>query len=459
MQPDGPPTSLHYETPLPLASYATAARPPVGHAIGVCSITGLCLLFGYYIGYDNIRLSHKHFGDFPTFYHAARAALDGRDMYKAYEAELCYVYPPLYAVCCTPLAGLSKLAAARIMLPINILCALAALLLGTRAQMRRFGVPISVTSVAAIALLAGLLSENELRNQLQALETDVLMLLAFTLGLLWLDRRPAFSGAALAFALNIKYLPIIVLPYLLFRRRWRAAAALGVWTIIWGLLPALVLGWHRNAECLHTALGGLMGWVGKAPPPPAGAQAAKVHGIADWLSISVTSAIARQLRYHGHPERFALVLAGLLGLMGMLLAWALYRWNRFPFWIWPKADAQRVWPFRGLVGLEWASLIVIALAFSPDTNPRHLVLALLVNVTASVLLLAPRPGVPRWPLAIGTGLMFLGFIMPLKGWVSPKFAHEYFRYGVASWGLLAMYVTLLWTALRYIRVAGAGREG
>ena len=72
--------------------------------------------------------------------------------------------------------GLAHLAALALTVATPLL--LAALLLGARAQMRRFGVPISVAGVAAIALLAGLLSENELRNQLQALETDVLMLLA-----------------------------------------------------------------------------------------------------------------------------------------------------------------------------------------------------------------------------------------------------------------------------------------
>ena len=417
----------------------------------IIGIGGICVLFGYFLTYDNVRLSHvpPHFGDFPTFYHAARAMLDGRDPYVPYEADLSYVYPPLLAACYTPLAHLSKLSAARIMLPINIAFALTALLLGTRAIMRRLEVPITLGSLACIACLAGWLSENELRNQLQALETDALMLLCFTLALWWLDRRPIFAGAALAFALNIKYLSIITLPYLLLRRRWRAAIGMGIWTLIWGLLPALVLGWRENARCLRVALSGLLGWVGVARP--AGAETAHVHGITDGLSLSVTSGLARVLEQHGASPKMGLVLAALLGLTGLMWAAWLYSGKGFPFLLWSPAQAQQDWPFNGLVAIEWVSLIVVALAFSPDTNARHLVLALLVNILAATMLLVPRPGVPRAPLAVGTILMFLGFIMPLKGWVTPKQAHAYFHYGIACWCLLGMYAVLLWTGLRYIK--------
>src|SRR6202035_5018 len=100
MPPDGPRATLHYEPPLPL-SRPPAARPPASRAVAVCSIIGLCMLFGYYVAYDNLRLSHGHYGDFPPSSRAARAALDEKDMYKAYEAALSYVSPPLYAVCCT----------------------------------------------------------------------------------------------------------------------------------------------------------------------------------------------------------------------------------------------------------------------------------------------------------------------------------------------------------------------
>ena len=144
-------------------------------------------------------------------------------------------------------------------------------------------------------------------------------------------------------------------------------------------------------------------------------------------------------------------MAALLGLTGLMWAAWLYSGKGFPFLLWPPAQAQQDWPFNGLVGIEWVSLIVVALAFSPDTNARHLVLALLVNILAATMLLVPRPGVPRAPLAVGTILMFLGFIMPLKGWVTPKQAHAYFHYGIVCLCLLGMYAALFWTGLRYIK--------
>jgi hypothetical protein len=475
-------------------------------------VAGLAGVFGYFLVYIYVRLSHGEFGDFSTFYQAAQAMRDGRNPYvwpeppppalqagvvggmaaragafregggrrrlrlggqplvgsarpvgadahpgtEPYEGDRAYVYPPLLAYLYMPLTAVSKLNAARIVLPINVLCALAAILIAARAFMRRFGVtPITATGVLAVALLASALGENELRGQLQSMETDALMLLLFTLALHWLDDRPLTAGAMLAAALNIKYLSIVLLPYLLLRRRWRAAAGMVIGAVAFALLPAIVVGWHNDIRYLKIALGGLLGWVGHQPAGGA-ATVAKVHAVADGVSVSLTSAMARYLRDHGRSQAGALVGAMLLAACGLAATWLLYAWRHRPLWRWPAAREQRNQPWAGLVGLEWLGLVAATLAFSPNTNTRHLILALLLEVAAAVMLLIPRPGVGRLWLLVGTIVMVVGFILPLHGLLGTPFTHYYFRYSIVSWCLLLMYFTLLYTGLAYLRGSSFG---
>ena len=479
-----------------------------------CAMAGLCALFAYYAIYISRRVDHAHFGDFPTFYNAGWSVRTQGDLYapgkdralaismsprasremvdrvvrkiermdaQAYVARenssslivaieghgtlagdpfsrmegvdkvladgMSYVYPPLFAVLCRPLTAWSANGAAKVFLFVNLACVLAAALIGTRAMMHRFGIPITAPALCAAALLALVLTENDLRGELQAMETDVIILLMFTLALHWLDDKPLFSGAALAFAMNIKYLSLLALPYLLLRRRWKAAAGMVSWTIVFALLPALVLGWKENLRCLGVALGGLLGWIGKSS---ALGKSAAVHGIADGLSVSVTSAFARALRSHHLPQSYSLPIATCLGLIFLAAAWLVYRRHGLPMWNWPHAVGQQTALFRGLIALEWAALIVVTLAFSPDTNTRHLSMVLLVYACAAPMLLIPRAGVPRQPLLIGTLILFVGLIMPVKSLVSTDVLQFYFRWSFCSWSLLTMYALLLATGLRYI---------
>jgi hypothetical protein len=237
------------------------------------------------------------------------------------------------------------------------------------------------------------------------------------------------------------------LPYLILRRRWRAAGAMVLGTIGFALLPALLLGWHENLRCLHVALGGLLRWAGVQPEA---SHAVRVHNIGDDLSVSVTSALARILGPHGFSNAGIMAVATALGLLMLAVVMWMYRANGFSVWNWPAESQQREQPFRGLVAAEWAGLVSVALVFSPDTNTRHLVLAVLVNALAAAILLTKRAGVSRAPAFVAAILIFLGFIMPF-GAKGTAMHHFYFRYGIPCWCLLAGYLLLLRTALFDIR--------
>ena len=54
------------------------------------------------------------------------------------------------------------------------------------------------------------------------------------------------GGAILALIINIKILPIVLIPWLIYRREWRSAVSTLGFSIVFLMLPAVILGWSTN---------------------------------------------------------------------------------------------------------------------------------------------------------------------------------------------------------------------
>ncbi|HEX5243678.1 MAG TPA: hypothetical protein VFW23_10495, partial [Tepidisphaeraceae bacterium] len=209
------------------------------------------------------------------------------------------------------------------------------------------------------------------------------------------------------------------------------------------LAPALVLGWHKDLRCLRVSMGGLLRWVGVSPQT---SGSIKVHDIGDSLSVSVTSMLGRVLKPHGVSNSQIMVIAAGFGALCLAIVQSMYRIKKLPMWRWPAARMQDHSPFKSLLAMEWAGLITIALAFSPDTNTRHLVLAVVVNALGAAVVL--KSGVGNFRLIAWAGMLLtlLGFIMPfgVKGSAVHAF---YFFYSIPGWSLLIGYLMILWSAV------------
>lgn len=434
----------------PSKTQPAPARRTLLERLSPLAMAGVLLIFGVLvislIGHES-KDNGGHLGDFRTFYQAAQFALKHKDIYLAGpNTSQMYVYPPLIAFLYTPFTALPVLQAAHVSLALNALMLLASIVLASSAMLRRLDAS-RPGALWVVAFLVTVLSENEIRGELIMLETDALMLLMFAMALWLLDRRPVLAGSALAFALNIKYLSIVTLPYLMLRRRWSAVAGMVFGAVFFALLPALLLGWHEDLRCLHVALGGLLRWVGV---PPEVSHAIKVHNIADDLSVSVTSMLARVLGPHGVSNPWIMLTAASVGGVALAAVGLMYRKSGFPLLRWPAPTRQMEQPFKGLVAMEWAGLVTVALAFSPDTNTRHLVLTVLVNALAATLLLAVMPTVSRVPVVAAVILIFIGYIMPLGQRAQPLHGF-YFTYSIPGWSLLVGYLLILGTGLQYLR--------
>jgi hypothetical protein len=445
-EPPGPRESpIAGETP---AAWAERAGPLIR-----AGAAALVTVFVVYVAVFGLRrISKGHLGDFDHFYCAAEAMLKGQDIYRS--GRNGYIYPPLLAFLYTPLTVLDIHKAAGVMFAINLSLGLACVWWLTREAARRLGTAMTSPALLAMSMVTLALTAEKIRGECNHGQTNILMLCLFTAAVAWMDRAPLAAGAALGAAFNIKYMPIVALPYLLLRRRWTAAAAFAASAVGFALLPAALSGWETNRRDLGVAFGGLLALIGIRT----GEHAANIEGITAGFSISITSAIARGFGV-GRPVIYSVAAGAAVAALSAVAVMVMYTVRGRPVFAWPSAAGQEARPFAGLVALEWAALIVAFLVFSPQTNTRHLVLLMPMNACIAALLLFPAAGVSARPVAVGAALMMLGLTMPPGGVEGLEGATEAWHgIGGPSWCLLACLLTVFAVGLRHVG-AGEGVVG
>lgn len=344
-------------------------------------------------------------GDFEHFYHGARALRDGIDLYAS--GVRGYIYPPLLAFLFMPLTAFTVQTAAWVMLVINLGLGLMCAWVMAGETLRRFDIEATTTRVAVVAALATLFAATKLRSEFQMWQTNILLMAALVLALRFLDSRPRLAGLLLGLAFDIKYLPIVFLPYLLLRRRFVAAGWFCIGIVAFALMPALVTGWSTNLHYWAQALSGIAHLFGISMP---GIPPANIDPIGVGHSISITSGISRMLS--DAPRAMGPAVVACIATATALVLWRVYRHADVPLLAWPSAAEQGAQPWRLLVVFEWSALIALDLAFSPQTNPRHASLLLMTFVPMAAMLCFPAPGVPRWPAWVGTAILLFGMLYP-----------------------------------------------
>jgi hypothetical protein len=420
--------SLFSDTPL--------RKPAWDKPAGLGFLAALLAIFGYLLIRINVRISDGHSGDFRHFYWAADAMLRHKDLFSS--GTKGYLYPPLIAFLYTPVVPLGFVAAQRVMLIVNTLLTIGGILLVTSEFIDRFEAPKTWAVFFGVAFLGALMNVDKIRTELQMFQTNATMFFMFALSLRLLDRRPWLAGAPLGFIFNIKYLSIGMLPWLLIRRRWGTAVSCVVSTVFFAILPTVISGWGSNNAALATSYGGLLKMVGIHT---VGAEQANVEDIKDLLSCSITSAMART-PLNGGSEKIGLALAAVVAFASLAVVVWLYLRNKMPLFLWPSAIAQRVQPWKAVIGLEFVTIVAITLVFSPQTNTRHLLLVLLITIPAAVMLISPCRGMSRTSLILAMAILFVGFIFPF-GNKFPHLSMLWFGVGGQCWCLLLAVFTLM----------------
>jgi hypothetical protein len=160
-----------------------------------------------------------------------------------------YIYPPFFAVIMQPLARLSFATAYLVWTAVTVLAVVGGLLLTLSVAGVRVG------SRLALVLGVGLFSYYPLFDNLFFGQISGVILLLFA-ACLWLLKRERvwMSALCLAVATSIKLTPVLVVPVLIFHRRWKWLAAYALWMLALLGLSVGQAGWAAHAEFLHKVL-------------------------------------------------------------------------------------------------------------------------------------------------------------------------------------------------------------
>ncbi|MFO0858324.1 MAG: glycosyltransferase family 87 protein [Phycisphaerales bacterium] len=404
-------------------------------------------------GWDKTTYDHA---DFYDFYWGAHAARHGTDMYQAGDGG--YIYPPLLGVLMIPLTFLSPQPAMKLWI---VLCAL--LLVWcvwkcVKVACEAFDYKTTRLGEWTLSAMTLLVLADSFRGEFEWANSNIVMLCGIVLGLAWLRKRPALAGAAIAFACAIKYLPIAFLPYFLVRRQWRAAAGMVTGLAACAMLPALWLGWEKNASYLATALRGMAVMSGATTTAE---PAANVLSITRNYSLSITSGIARMLGPDRSFSSLAMWTAAALAL-AVMVAWTLYRTKGVGFFtphvhiaelksanqspeVSPREKTQTA--FNMLWFAEYCAVLAAALAFAPQTQKRHFNL-LVPLIAGLVVIVAKLPGKARI-ICITALLAFAAGVTPMPNIPGLRtFIDDVWKWGGGpGWLVIAVSFALVWIAL------------
>jgi hypothetical protein len=156
-------------------------------------------------------------------------------------------------------------------------------------------------------------------------------------------------------------------------------------------------------------------------------------------SFAITSSVFRLTRSHDLPDSAAALLLVLIFIAVMAGIVFICRHHGVSIFRQEKSSRQRA---RAVTSLEWAVLIFLAMAFSPQTTARHMVLLLLVFVIAIGLFLAQKAKGSRALLVVAVALMIIGLSLP------PFPIHTWRVFSGASWCAVVLILTIIWVGSR-----------
>lgn len=194
----------------------------------------------------------------------------------------------------------------------------------------------------------------------------------------WHTGRYRLCGFCLALGVVYKATPLLFLPFLLWKREWKSAAWMAVFTLALSLLPAVYLGWDEMVAankqwCQDSAY--IMTHTPDAYPSNPFAEIPKTQ------NLSLTAALARYLETYepGHPLNLKhplffqfgdlpvvqakLAVRTIILTLGAVIAWKFrHRWRQ------PEQAGQ--------MPREWAVACLFTAILSPVCWQQHLVLAI-----------------------------------------------------------------------------------
>lgn len=220
----------------------------------VLILIALFLFSGLLVRYLD-RVPKRYYCDFRVYYKAGGDFINGKNIYFREDQEITpYKYSPFFAFVFSPLSLLPIKASAAVFFAINF--ALTIVFFRLAYYLVQTSGIVSVFSGREQVLIYGLTLLCSFRYILLVWDSgqvNILMCVLVLAALSYLSNNKAVgTGAFFAASVLIKYTPAIFIPYLLFKRKYKAV----LWTIIFTgaflLVPALVVGLEKEYSYLSS---------------------------------------------------------------------------------------------------------------------------------------------------------------------------------------------------------------
>ena len=378
-------------------------------------------------------------GDFRGYVICGEALLRGADIYDDTPTNI-NNWPPFFSFICVPLALLDRVSpsfARGIWMILNfsalllILDMLARLTYDKPLRLRSQsdGLPLSSPSLLVpLALILPYLLYHFQYHQVN------LIIFAVVLGGLMLQERDRewLGGALLGTAAALKVMPVLFVPYLLYRKRWFVSLSSLATTAALSLSPVLVLGWPRFLHNMET-------WLALCGRKPWGAGNVNQSLYALWdrlIGHGIVPFFDRGsffMPFSGDPRaRLAWLLS--LAVASLLILFAF-----------------RGQPPAGSLSshLEWSVIFLIASVFGPIGWKHYLVVLLLPYVLLYAAWHSPVFD-PRIRRTLRTAVMvsFVPAVLTSRGLVGRAFSERLETGSVLTFAALVLFATLLWLRRR-----------
>ncbi len=361
---------------------------------------------------------------------AAQCMLQGQPLASCAPA---FTYPPAFAFFMIPFTPLPM--GLRNVLWYAVLCGATVLSfrLCERLTLRDFPERFGERELLLLRMLTLVLGAKFVLSVFENQAYDVLVFLLVLAGLDGLTRGKDLEAAAgFALAAALKATPLLVLPYLALRRRWRAAAlCLGLYAGL-SLLPDLVF----------AQKGGPPGYFATWLRDIAGAVVARNAAPQWWEGVNILNQSLRSLVFllfsaAGSLAHFPTVLRVVLGGYALLLVALLLRSGRM----------------ENPVLLDGSLLVISMVMLSPMSSKSHFVVLLLPYMALSAHAIAE----PRYR-RIGAGVLVVSFALTTltSRDVAGRALSDFFlSRGCIAIGTLVLLVFLGYVVVSRARAAGS----
>lgn len=197
----------------------------------------------------NVILASTNRNDLDIFLAASRDLLAGEDVYtKKYFDWYSFFYSPLFGLLISPLQLLGPVGAKLLW---GVLTIVAVVRCWSIVRKDHLPATLDPAQRGAIAFFVLLVLFQAVRDNINASQVTAIVLWLAIEGLHRIRRGQVTAGALLiAVGIDMKLIPLVLLPYLLYRREWKGFALAAAFTALLLFLPALVLGWQHNLDLL-----------------------------------------------------------------------------------------------------------------------------------------------------------------------------------------------------------------